>query len=175
MSRRIPRRTLLGGLAVPLLARPALARPPFRLGGEPQPLPSPPILDEAGRTRRLDAFAGRFVLLNVWATWCPPCRREMPALDRLQARLGGDRFMVLPLNIDEPGIEPGRRFYDEIGIRNLPHFWADPLRVQLAFAFVGLPTTLLVDPGGREIGRLQGPFEWDARAAVDQLSAIVGG
>lgn len=163
---------MLAGLAMPYLGTPAEARPPFRLRNEPQPLLSPPILDEKGTTRVLDDFAGRVMLLNIWATWCPPCREEMPMLDRLERRLGGADFAVLPLCIDAGGIGRGRRFYDEIGLTDLPLYWAEPLRVQLALAFVGLPTTLLVDRQGREIGRLQGPFDWHGEDAVNQITSV---
>ena len=173
MAKVIRRRAVLAGLATPFLALPASARPPFRLHAAPQPLLSPPILDEAGTTRKLDDFAGRVILLNIWATWCPPCREEMPALDRLEAQLGGADFSVVPLCIDAEGIDRGRRFFDEIGIRNLPLFWAEPLRVQLALAFVGLPTTLLIDRQGREIGRLQGPAAWDGQGAIRQLRGVL--
>lgn len=169
----IGRRTVLGGLALPLFAGPAVARPPFRLRKEPKPLLSPPILDEAGNTRTLADFAGRVLLLNIWATWCPPCRAEMPTLDRLEAQLGGADFAVLPLCIDEAGIERGRQFYDEIGLVNLPLLWAERLRVQLALSFVGLPTTLLIDRQSREIARLQGPFAWDSDAAIEQIAGTL--
>ena len=169
MPTLIGRRAVLGALAAPFLAGSAEARPPFRLRKDPQPLLSPPILDEAGTTRRLDDFAGRVILLNIWATWCPPCREEMPTLDRLQSRLGGADFAVLPLCIDDAGIGRGQRFYDEIGIVDLPLYWAEALRVQLALAFIGLPTTLLIDRQTREIGRLQGPFAWDSEDAVAQI------
>lgn len=172
MRRGIDRRIFLGGLGA-LLATPAMARPPFRLKNDPQPLLSPPILDEAGTTRHLDDFAGRVILLNIWATWCPPCREEMPSLERLEATLGGDAFLVLPLCIDADGIGRGRRFYDEIGINRLPLFWAEPMRVQLALAFIGLPTTLLIDPEGREMGRLQGPFDWSGESAFAQISEVL--
>jgi thiol-disulfide isomerase/thioredoxin len=168
----IGRRAILGGLATPFLAGSAEARPPFRLRKDPQPLLSPPILDEAGTTRSLDDFAGRVILLNIWATWCPPCRQEMPTLDRLEKRLGGADFGVLPLCIDEAGIGRGRQFYDEIGLVNLPLYWAESLRAQFALAFIGLPTTLLIDRQTREIGRLQGPFAWDSDDAVAQITAV---
>lgn len=171
MRNQICRRAVLAGLAMPCLATSAAARPPFRLR-DPQPLLSPPILDEAGTTRVLDDFAGRVILLNIWATWCPPCREEMPMLDRLEKRIGGADFAVLPLCIDDAGIDRGRRFYDEIGLANLPLYWAEPLRVQLALAFVGLPTTLLIDRQTREIGRLQGPFAWDSDDAVKQIIGV---
>ena len=153
--------------------KPADARAPFRLRADPQPLLSPTIVDEQGRERRLDDFSGLVILLNIWATWCPPCREEMPMLDRLQARIGTSDFLVLPLCIDDAGIDRGRRFYDEIGIASLPLFWAESLRVQLAFAFVGLPTTLLVDRESREIGRLQGPFDWDSDDTATQIRSLL--
>lgn len=173
MPRLIRRRAVLGGLAAPFFAGSAEARPPFRLRQDPQPLLSPPILDEAGTTLQLDDFAGRVILLNIWATWCPPCRKEMPMLDRLQARLGGPEFMVLPLCIDDEGIARGRAFYDEIGIANLSLYWAESLRVQLALAFIGLPTTLLIDRQTREMARLQGPFEWDSKDALRQIGELL--
>lgn len=172
MTKSLGRRTVLAALAMPFIARRADARAPFRLRGDPQPLLSPPILDESGTERRLEDFAGRVVLLNIWATWCPPCREEMPMLDRLQARIGGADFLVLPLCIDDAGIDRGRRFYNEIGITNLPLFWAESLRVQLAFAFVGLPTTLLIDRESREIGRLQGPADWDSDDTATQIRSL---
>ncbi|OJY36010.1 MAG: hypothetical protein BGP11_18265 [Rhodobacterales bacterium 65-51] len=174
MPKPIGRRAVLGALAVPFFAGSAEARPPFRLRQDPQPLLSPPILDETGITRKLDDFAGRVILLNIWATWCPPCRDEMPALEQLQVRLGGADFMVLPICIDDGGIGRGRRFYDAIGITGLPLFWAESLRVQLAFAFIGLPTTLLVDRDGMEVGRRQGPFDWNGDAAVGQIADLLG-
>ena len=173
MSSHIGRRAVLAALTSPLVARPAVARPPIRLQGSPKPLLSPPILDEEATTRHLKDFAGRVILMNIWATWCPPCREEMPTLDRLEARLGRPNFMVLPLCIDDAGIDRGRRFYDEIGLANLPLYWAEALRVQLAVAFIGLPTTLLIDRKSREIGRLQGPFAWDSEDAVSQIRGVI--
>lgn len=169
MSIQMGRRPLLAGLAASFIAEPAQARPPFRLRKDPQPLLSPPIQEEAGTTKVLGDFAGRVILLNIWATWCPPCREEMPMLERLEKRLGGADFAVLPLCIDDAGIGRGRQFYDEIGLDALPLYWAEPLRVQLALAFIGLPTTLLIDRQSREIGRLQGPFAWDSDDAVEQI------
>lgn len=173
MQSRIGRRAVLGGLAAPFTALPVQARPPFKLRGDPKPLLSPPIRDGAGNTLVLEDFAGKVVLLNVWATWCPPCREEMPMLDQLQARLGGPDFLVLALCIDEDGIDRGRRFYDEIGIINLSLFWAEPLRAQLAFAVIGLPTTLLVNRRSQELARLQGPFSWVSEDALRQIGDLL--
>ena len=173
MTRFLGRRAILAVLAMPFVTQPAEARPPFRLRDDPKPLLSPPIVDEEGTTRYLDDFAGRVIVLNIWATWCPPCRDEMPMLDRLQARIGTSDFLVLPLCIDDAGIDRGRRFYNGIGIANLPLFWAESVRVQLALAFVGLPTTLLIDRESREIGRLQGPFDWDSDDTATQIRGLL--
>lgn len=130
-------------------------------------------MDGDGRNLTLADFEGRVVLLNIWATWCPPCREEMPTLDALQARLGGSDFHVLPLSIDRTGLEPVRRFYRKTGIRNLDLYIAEDTRAMLALAVVGLPTTILIDRIGRERGRLAGPAEWNSPEAVAQISALI--
>lgn len=166
------RRDLLAG-ALALAATPAAARPVMPLHKTPREMLSPPFVDGDRRDLTLADFRGRVVLLNVWATWCGPCREEMPTLDRLQARLGGDDFQVLPLSIDRAGLGPVRRFYDEIGIRHLVQYLAEDIRAMLAFAVIGLPTTLLIDRQGRERGRLTGPAEWDSAEAVAQFRSII--
>ncbi|QEW23688.1 Cytochrome c biogenesis protein TlpA (plasmid) [Marinibacterium anthonyi] len=130
-------------------------------------------MDGDERDLTLADFEGRVVLLNIWATWCPPCREEMPTLDALQARLGGPDFHVLPLSIDRAGLEPVRRFYRETDIRNLDLYIAEDTRAMLALAVVGLPTTILIDRMGRELGRLAGPAEWNSPEAVAQISALI--
>ena len=113
-----------------------------------------------------------------WADWTLPDPRDFrtyvgvyqsPTTLALRHRVRGADFAVLPLCIDDAGIGRGRQFYDEIGLDALPLYWAEPLRVQLALAFIGLPTTLLIDRQSREIGRLQGPFAWDSDDAVEQI------
>ena len=166
------RRGFLAG-ATALAAAPAAARPLMPLYDAPRRLLSPPFIDAGGREKTLEGFHGRVVLLNIWATWCPPCREEMPTLDRLQARLGGDDFHVLPLSIDRAGLDPVRRFYAEIGIRHLDMYLAEELRAMLAFGAVGLPTTILVNRDGQEIARLVGPAEWDSPRAVAQFQSVI--
>ena len=162
---------LVGALA--LAATPAFARPVMPLHDAPRELLSPPFIDGDGRELTLADFRGRVVLLNVWATWCVPCREEMPTLDAIQARLGGEEFHVLPLSIDRGGLEPVRRFYDEINIRHLGMYLANDLRAMQGLAVVGLPTTLLIDREGREIARVVGPAEWDSPEAVAQFESII--
>lgn len=116
--------------------------------------------DEQGRILSLSAFRGRTVLLNVWATWCPPCREEMPALDRLQAALGGPDFEVVAISIDAQGLPAVRTFFKQVGITRLrPYIDSD--HEAGALATVGIPITLLIDREGREIGRKRGPAVWD--------------
>ena len=133
----------------------------FRTHATPRPMPDLAFEDGQGRQRTLAEFRGKVVLLNVWATWCTPCREEMPALDRLQEKLGGPGFQVLALSIDAGGTPAVKRFYDEIGIRALAIYVDPATRATASLAIVGVPTTLLIDRQGREIGRRTGPAEWD--------------
>lgn len=167
------RRELLAGMAAIGVAGPVHARPPMPLHDKPRQMLSPPFVNGKGRDLTLADFRGRVVLLNIWATWCVPCREEMPTLDALQEKLGGDDFHVLPLSIDRAGMEIVRRFYDEIGIRHLDTYLAEDIRVMAAFAVVGLPTTILIDRDGFERGRLVGPAEWDSPEVMAQIQTII--
>ncbi len=169
------RRDLLAGALALGAAGPAFARPVMRLLEAPRHLLSPPFVDGEGRELTLANFRGRVVLLNLWATWCVSCREEMPTLDRLQGRLGGADFLVLPLSIDRARLGAVRRFYDEIGIRNLGIYLAEDLQAMFALAVVGLPTTLLIDREGRELSRLAGPAEWDSPEAVALFETVIAG
>lgn len=139
----------------------------------PEAVPNVSFQDGNGQPVTLDSFKGRVVLLNLWATWCQPCRKEMPALDRLQAALGGPDFEVVALSIDRAGVEGARRFLDSVGVTKLK-LYADPsAKLASAFKAIGLPTTLLLDRQGREIGRLIGPAEWDEGEAKALVQAAV--
>jgi thiol-disulfide isomerase/thioredoxin len=134
--------------------------------------------DADGKPRALSDFRGRTVLLNLWATWCVPCRKEMPALDALQAKLGSDRFEVVAINIDTRNLEKPRAWLQEVGITKLGYY-ADPSAKvfqdlkAIGKAF-GMPTTLLVDPQGCELGALAGPAEWSGEDAVKLIEAALG-
>jgi thiol-disulfide isomerase/thioredoxin len=139
--------------------------PAFVYKTTPEPLADVNFVDAAGAPKTLKDFRGKTVLLNLWATWCAPCRQEMPSLDRLQAELGSDKFEVVALAVDRTGLEAARKFLDSIKIANLA-LYADPTtRSGSALRAIGMPTTILIDAGGREIGRLPGPAEWDSDAA----------
>ncbi|RMF01984.1 MAG: TlpA family protein disulfide reductase, partial [Alphaproteobacteria bacterium] len=113
------------------------------------------------------------VLLNLWATWCAPCRREMPDLDRLQAELGGERFEVVAISIDKGGPDKPQRFLEEVKATKL-NFYHDPTgRLGTLLKAYGLPTTILVDAQGRELGRLAGPAEWGSEDAKKLIKAVL--
>ncbi|WP_348642942.1 TlpA family protein disulfide reductase [Rhizobium laguerreae] len=156
-------------------AGPVLAGPPkgLVLNDTPKPLPDVQFSDGDGRPQTLADFRGKVVLLNVWATWCLPCRTEMPTLDRLQAALGGDAFEVVALSIDRKGAAAVKRFYLEIAVQHLAMHVDASGEALSALAAVGLPATILIDAEGRELGRLMGPAEWDAPDMVAFLRSII--
>ena len=133
---------------------------------QPRPVPELRIQDDQGHDLTLADFRGRVVLLNVWATWCVPCRQEMPTLDRLQARLGGKDFLVMALSIDRKGVEAVRGFYREVGVEKLA-IYVDPSgKGSRSLAIPGVPTTLLIDREGREVARKMGEAQWDSPEMV---------
>ncbi|HEX4928837.1 MAG TPA: TlpA disulfide reductase family protein [Burkholderiales bacterium] len=127
----------------------------------PRELPRIAFRDGKGRSLTLADFRGKTVLLNVWATWCPPCREEMPSLDRLQKALGGPAFEVVALSIDTGGAAVVERFYKEVGIGALAIHVDSTMRAASELRTPGVPTTLLIDAEGRELGRHAGPATWD--------------
>ena len=132
----------------------------------PRPAPSLSFKDADGASRTLADFKGRTVLLNLWATWCVPCRKEMPALDRLQAALGGPDFQVVAVNIDTAKLDRPKQFLVEAGVTHLPLYTdstAGAFQALRAEAgALGLPTTLLIDRAGCTLGTVAGPAEWDS-------------
>ena len=148
---------------------------PFARAAKPKAIPGIQFQDGAGRARSLADFRGKLVVLNIWATWCAPCREEMPALDRLQAKLGGRDFEVVALSIDQQGPQAVRKFLAEVGVKALELYIDPSAQAGFKLATVGLPTTLLVDREGREIGRHVGPAKWDAPEIVEGLRRMAEG
>lgn len=136
---------------------------------QPRPLPELRFTDGEGRAMTFADFSGRVILLNLWATWCVPCRKEMPTLDRLQAKLGGRDFQVVPLSIDRQGLAVVKPFYQELGLKSLGIYVDQSGKAAGDLGAVGIPTTLLVDRDGREIGRKVGPAEWDSPETVAMI------
>ncbi len=141
---------------------------------EPEALTDFVFVDESGTQRSLKDWQGKVVLLNLWATWCAPCGKEMPALDRLQKELGSDKFEVVALSVDRAGVDASRKFLDQTKVEAL-RLYVDPTaRAALQLKALGLPATLLLDRDGREIGRLMGPAEWDGDDARRLIRAVLG-
>lgn len=142
----------------------AAAEPPQNFAVQDAPVPVPEIDFEnaGGQPKTLADFRGKVVLLNVWATWCAPCRKEMPTLDRLQAKLGGPDFEVVALSMDRGGLDKVKKFFAEIGIEHLALNIDTSGKAMFTLGALGLPMTLLIDRDGKEIGRLIGPAEWDS-------------
>jgi thiol-disulfide isomerase/thioredoxin len=139
----------------------------------PEELPEVKFLDAEGKERTLAHWRGKVVLLNLWATWCLPCRKEMPALDRLQAEMGSDKFQVVAVSVDRRGLAGARKFLEEAQAGKLA-LYADPsARMAATLRAAGLPATLLLDAEGREIGRLLGPAEWDSDDAKRLIAAHI--
>ncbi len=145
----------------------------LQLHKSPKELPVIKFVDETGHALTLSHWKGKIVLLNVWATWCPPCRKEMPTLDRLQAKMESDRFDVIALSIDRAGKTVVRKFYNQIGIKHLTLYVDPSMTAQRRLKLFGLPGTLLIGPDGKELTRRLGPAEWDAPELVLQFKNIL--
>lgn len=151
----------------------AAAKLGFAVPETAQPVAALQFAGGGGQLIRLEDFRGKVVLLNVWATWCPPCRKEMPTLDRLQAALGGPAFEVLALSIDHAGIDAVKAFYRDIGLKHLRVYVDPSSQAMTALNVLGIPTTLLLDPEGHELARLTGTKEWDSPEILALLKEII--
>jgi thiol-disulfide isomerase/thioredoxin len=137
------------------------------------PAPTVPFLLNGDTARTLADFRGKGVVVNFWATWCAPCVREMPALDRLSAEVFGDGIVVLALSSDRGGAAVVSKFYAKRGITSLSVIIDEKSKVARAVGISGLPTTVVYDGEGREVGRVLGPAEWDAPESIAFLRACL--
>ncbi|WP_407673315.1 TlpA family protein disulfide reductase [Paracoccus caeni] len=139
------------------------------------PVAETTFTDPKDGTHTLADYKGQVVLVNFWATWCAPCREEMPSLDELQAELGGDDFQVVPIATGRNSVENIDRFFQETGVENLPVL-LDP-RQQLArqMGVVGLPVTIILDRDGNEVARLMGDADWASDAAKELVRQLIAG
>jgi thiol-disulfide isomerase/thioredoxin len=148
------------------------------LAEKPMRVPDLAFQDGNAKPVKLSDFRGKTLLVNLWATWCVPCRKEMPALDELMGKLGGQNFTVVAINIDTRDPEKPKKFLAEIAARNLPYYedasgtvFQELKRVGRA---LGLPTSILVDKNGCEIGHIAGPAEWSSDDALKLVNAARG-
>ncbi|QDO96432.1 TlpA family protein disulfide reductase [Ferrovibrio terrae] len=145
----------------------------FSVSAERKPAALAEFLDPNDRPVTLEAFRGKVVLLNLWATWCVPCREEMPALDRLQAKRGSKDFAVVAVAQDRSGRAKVEIFLGQIGARHLASYLDTSMKSGRAWGTIGLPTSILIDRQGREIGRLIGAAEWDQADALRLIDAAI--
>ena len=138
-----------------------------------RPAPARPFQDAAGGPVSLEEFRGRWVVLNFWATWCAPCREEMPSLDALEAALGGPGFAVLPVATGRNPLPAIESFYESTGLRQLPILRDPDQRLAAEMGVLGLPVTVILDPAGHEIGRLVGDADWNGTEARALLAAVM--
>jgi thiol-disulfide isomerase/thioredoxin len=165
------RREFLCGLAALGAAAPAWADiGRFEKAKELKALPDFEFHDAGDKPARLSDLKGKIVLVNFWATWCAPCVKEMPSLDRLQAAVGKSKLIVLPLSLDGASRAKVAPFYETAKLKNLG-IWFDKGRVAMKALGVSiLPTSILVDTQGREVGRLEGEADWDKPEAIALVS-----
>ena len=169
----LPTRRLFMGGALTAVALPVAAKADipkglitgsmsrFKLTRPPKPVPDLEFVDVNEQPLRIADFTGQARLINLWATWCAPCVKEMPSLNRLQEAMPRDRFLVLPISVDGPSKAKVVPFYKERNLLDL-HIYYDNMRKAMSVLGVSvLPTSILVDPAGRELGRLEGDADWD--------------
>jgi thiol-disulfide isomerase/thioredoxin len=174
----VSRRVLIGGVTLATALLPGKPRAAggmerLQVHGSPRTAPAFTLTDAEGAPVAPESFAGQGVVLNFWATWCPPCVAEMPALDRLHAALAEARIIVVAASQDRGGANVVRPFYERTGVQHLP-VWLDPRGAAgRAFGIRGLPTTVVLNRSGREVARLEGEATWDAPAMLDRLRALL--
>lgn len=130
------------------------------------------LADDAGKTS-LEDYKGKYVLVNFWATWCAPCRKEMPELDALQKDLGGDDFEVLTIATGRNSPAGIKKFFKDKNITNLPRHQDPKQALAAQMGVFGLPITVILDPEGREIARMRGDANWHSDSAVAIIKALI--
>jgi thiol-disulfide isomerase/thioredoxin len=147
------------------------------MASAPLRLPDLAFMDDGGQPKKLSDWRGRTVLVNLWATWCVPCRKEMPALDNLQGRLGSPDFQVVAINIDTRDPAKPKAFLKDASLTKLDYFTDSNAKVFQDLKSVGralgMPTSVLVDGQGCEIATIAGPAQWDSDDAVKLISAAM--
>ncbi|KAF0137847.1 MAG: thioredoxin [Xanthobacteraceae bacterium] len=139
----------------------------------PEPVPEAVLLDAEDGTHALADYKGKWVVLNFWATWCAPCRTEMPSLDRLQVAM--PEIAVVPVATGRNAVEGIKRFFAEAGITTLPILRDPQSDLSRAMSVMGLPVTVILNPEGQEVARLIGDAEWDSDSAKAILAALMAG
>ena len=144
------------------------------LFSEPAEVSGVTFTDPDGGEYRLSDFRGKHVVVNFWATWCAPCRKEMPMLSELQTEFGGETFEVVTIATGRNSVPGIRKFFEEVGVDNLPLYLDPKSALGRDMAVLGLPITVILDPEGREIARMRGDAEWNSDSAKAVIRALIG-
>ncbi|MEM7751986.1 MAG: TlpA disulfide reductase family protein [Pseudomonadota bacterium] len=144
------------------------------LFSEPAPVSEVAFTHAEGGEFTLAGFEGKHVLVNFWATWCAPCRKEMPMLSELQTEFGGEAFEVVTIATGRNDVGGIKRFLAEIEVDNLPLYLDPKSALARDMAVLGLPITLILDPEGHEIARMRGDAEWNSDSAKAIIAALIG-
>ena len=156
------------------LFAPKLPAVVFHVHETPHPLMKFTFSDGAGRSLTLEDFRGKFILVNVWATWCPPCKEEMASLNQLAKTYAKRNLTILPISIDISGASAVHYFYKKFDLNKLPIYVDPSKQVMNALGVTGIPTTLLISREGLEIGRVVGAAEWNAPESVKRIAELLG-
>lgn len=140
---------------------------------KPQMLADVEFMNQMADLARFSDFRGKVILVNLWATWCPPCVKELPSLDALQEKLGGSDFEVVAVAVEQADLAKIADFYRTHGITHLKVFLDNKRAIPAKISYAGLPTTFLIDRQGRQIGRYDGPAEWDSPEAITAIKAAI--
>jgi len=149
----------------------------FRALDEPLDMTTIKFVDGDGNPKTLADWKGKIILFNLWATWCPPCREEMPYFEALQTTKGGDTFQVVPVSIDLGDASKPKTFYAQTGLKELPFMHDNSMNafhdLKKKAVALGMPTTLLVDRNGCGLGVLNGPAHWAGPDAIKLIEAAI--
>ena len=149
-----------------------LAKLDFSQAGTPAPTNT--FEAKGGKTATLAQFKGKVVVLNLWATWCAPCVKEMPELDRLQGMFPAKDLAVVTVSMDMAGWRAVEPFWEKRGLKNITPYLDKKNALALGYKARGLPLTVIYDRQGKEVARIAAPAEWDAKPAIDLIAVLVG-
>ncbi len=142
---------------------------------EPAPVPDTGFTDAGGGEHRLSEFRGKYLAVNFWATWCAPCRKELPSLDALNREFGGEDFAVVTIATGRNMLPAITRLFDETGVETLPVLLDRDQALAREMGVFGLPVTVILDPEGREIARMTGDADWSGESARAIVRALLAG